>query len=288
MIPVWDKDCIGFDWQRRNKSVGNKTAKDLVDWMKYWTLKDVLSFEHTSPFRGGDLHVNLVVRMHNSLNQQRYDYIVPLPGAHSQNDSAMNRFSDVLRKLLGVSPMSEWAYVRSAFLQIFQNATGGQEMYNCLHDQSASMQVTDALDVAKADYQCYGYIDKNMWEKWQPAYDFYEKFLFKPRYAWFIYPMDYEEVFAYWSGLLGALVGAFCLALATWGYFIYAACCSCVRLWKEQRRDAVPEEVVDKLVPVQHACNEESCFKQRLAVQPVPCRTTKFRPFTSGSWALFK
>lgn len=255
MIPDWDQVCTGLYRWGYNKTAINMTAEYVLKWIEDWTLKDVLSFGYTSPM-DMKLHMKLMVRLHNFIDQQRYDYIVPLTGINDHSDSALHKFNDTLQALLSTSNLSEWAYVREAFLQTFKVDDQAAAMYRCLRSPNSSSVVVDPSSANKMEFQCYKGVDKSMWEKWQIVYNAYQQGIFRRTWSflWFRMSMDYDTFFATWTGLVGALLSAIFAALAVSAYFVVAAVCSCWRLRKEaKRRDEGPKEIVGRIAPVQHS-----------------------------------
>lgn len=272
LIPDWHQECIGLSRWGFSQPVRNPPTGIILQWIEEWTLEDVLSFEYTTP---GDKtpHVDLVMRMNNTLAQQRYDYVVPLAGITVHKRPALNKFNEVLQALLNVSTMSEWAYnIREAFVQSFQNSTGGTGMYKCLLDPTSfkiklgslfeSPEDKDPEDKDIVKLNCFDNIDKSKWDRYQVAYDL-QKGMFMEDW-WFLH-MNYDVFLAYWTGLVVALASALFSTIALFLYFLVAGCRSCVKLRKKQRRAAAgPKEVVGRprLVPVQHACNEDAALLQ--------------------------
>lgn len=259
MIPKWNQTCIGLErWGYARPAAGN--ASIVLDWIEDWTLKDVLSFSYSRPGYF-DPYVALVVRLYNSRDRQRYDYVVPLAGVEYHSDAALTKFNRMLQALHSASNRSEWAYVYDAFKQTFQGKGEGARMRNCLKGPGSDVQVVDSSTAAKPEFHCPFYVDKSMWGAWQTAYSVYQQGLFKLDFPIIHVSMNYDVFFATWAGLMGAFLSAIFAAIGFVLYFL-AAVCYQGRDLSRKHRDVELKDAISRFLLEQHTRNKSAKLLQ--------------------------
>lgn len=270
MNPDWNHTCTGLHrWGFTHRPKLN--AGIVLAWIKNWELKDILSLTYSPPGEN-DLQESmvLVLRLENlpwyNYFRRRYDYVMPM----ADNEDPLKSFDQPLQVLHNGSTSSEWAYVYDAFVQILQKFTGGPAVRECLLHPNSSVELVDTMITDNVprfpEVRCYGGVDKNMWDKWQFAYNAFKDGAFRQQwsFATIHLSLKYDVFNAYWTGLMGALISACVPAIAFLLYYFGAVGHACLKLRKRHRLNghARPIEMVGRFVPVQHTRNEDAMLIQ--------------------------
>lgn len=246
-IGDWDQPCTGLSrwgYVRRGPPMNNTAA--LADWVKLWTLRDILSFKSVPDGNSEEnFNMSMVIRLQNWNDKKRYDYVVPLePGKQYRNDPMLTKLQETVQGMKDVcsaaSGCPEWSSLYSAFTDILaKNVSSGASanaLHACLMSPLSTVQITESFKSAKSEFTCTKDVDQDQWTSWQVAFDV-EKGSYKQQWQVGTVKvlLDYDVFFAYWAGLAGALLSAIFAAIAFFVYFLFAVFYEGMKLSRDER-----------------------------------------------------